>query len=121
MLALSSIEDLYAVRKKINELNIHYPDVYKALRHVTNLTRQMQIKYQYLGCLLLEQDSSRYQTTHMEPSVQRLYLDEVMKLKNHEHFNQVRRLFLQFNEIGYENVCKLILGKSPETLKGTFQ
>ncbi|WP_091580135.1 hypothetical protein [Alteribacillus bidgolensis] len=118
MIALSSLEELYSGRKKLNNLIQQQPDLYEELVHVTSLTRQLHIKYRYLGCILIEEDPDIYANPHLRASVIKLYNDEVRKLKNHSHFEEIRKLFFLSKEMGHENLCKLILGQRPETLKG---
>ncbi|MFZ4451251.1 hypothetical protein [Salibacterium aidingense] len=118
MIALSSLEELHAARQRIEDLKDGYPELFEKLVHIVSLTKQMQLHCDYLGCLLLDQDPERYRRPHIRSSVLRLYREEIESLKRHPEAEEVKKLFQTCRPIKYRPLCQLILGESPESLKG---
>ncbi|MDQ0298112.1 hypothetical protein J2S78_000520 [Salibacterium salarium] len=121
MIALSSIEELQAAKNKIEQLNLSAPNLFDKLVHVVTLTKQMQLRYEYLGSLIMEEDSTRFVNQHIRTSLLDLYQKEVQNLKHPTEKQEVEQLFSMYKSIGYENICKMILGESPESLKGVAE
>ncbi|RSL35221.1 hypothetical protein D7Z54_01210 [Salibacterium salarium] len=121
MIALSSIEELQAAKNKIEQLNLFSPNLFDNLVHVVTLTKQMQLRYEYLGSLIMEEDSNRFVNQHIRTSLLELYQKEVQNLKHHPEDQEVEQLFSMYRSIGYKNICKMVLGESPESLKGVAE
>ncbi|TLS35192.1 hypothetical protein [Pseudalkalibacillus caeni] len=117
MIALTSLDSLYETKKASEQIQEKYPEAYEALLHVVNLTRQLQFRYHYLGCLLCDEDPGKHSPKNIKQSVIELYIREVNKLKNRDDASEILRLFIKYKPYGYDNLSQLILGKSPEFLK----
>lgn len=115
---LSSLDELKQAKKAIEQLKHTYPDLFDKVVHVTGLTRALQLKYQYMGCLIMEEDSTDCLPNIPYSSVLRLYKKEVQTLKNDEHIDALKQLFISFKETGYAKISLLALGRSPESLVG---
>lgn len=115
---LSSLDELKKAKKAIEQLKHTYPDLFDKVVHVTGLTRALQLKYQYMGCLIMEEDSADCLPNIPYSSVLRLYKKEVQILKNDEHIDALKQLFISFKETGYAKISLLALGRSPESLVG---
>jgi hypothetical protein len=96
-----------------------YPVLFEKLLHVVNLTRALQFKYQYMGSLLLEENSADCTPKFVQASILRLYKREIQILKNDENISVLQKLFNEFKQTGYAKISLLIIGKSPETLTGS--
>ncbi|RSL33532.1 hypothetical protein D7Z54_09435 [Salibacterium salarium] len=118
MIALSSIDELHAAKNKIEQLNDSRPALFDTLLHVVSLTKQMQLRYEYLGCLVMGENPTKHVNRHIRMSLLKLYQQEVQSLQHHPETEEVIRLFSTYKDIGYQNICKLVLGESPESLKG---
>lgn len=118
MIALSSLESLHETKKRVEQVKNSYPQGFEQLVYIMNLTRQLQFHYHYCGCLLTDEDPTKYYPTHSNHSVLQLFHSEVNKLKEREDAPVIKRLFLDNKECGYDNISLLVLGKSPEFLKG---
>lgn len=118
MLTLASMDELQVAKERINKLQITYPSLYENVLHVVHLTRALHFKYQFLGSLLMDEDSGNCSPHFVQGSVLRLYKKEVQSLKNNEDFESFKQLFNDFKGMGYANICLLVLGSLPETLTG---
>ncbi|SEH43727.1 hypothetical protein SAMN05192559_101391 [Halobacillus karajensis] len=119
MLKLASLDELYEAKRDLEEVSRRYPDVYETLTHVVSFTRQLQIKYGYMGALLMEEDLASTYPEFVKGSILSLYKKEVDKLKNHEDFPVVKEVLDQYRDIGDAKLFLLILGAKPELLKGS--
>ncbi|CDQ18970.1 hypothetical protein [Halobacillus karajensis] len=119
MLKLASLDELYEAKRDLEEVSRRYPDVYETLTHVVSFTRQLQIKYGYMGALLMEEDLTSTYPEFVKGSILSLYKKEVDKLKNHEDFPVVKEVLDQYRDIGDAKLFLLILGAKPELLKGS--
>ncbi|WP_406945923.1 hypothetical protein ACJA3J_07715 [Halobacillus sp. SY10] len=119
MLKLASLDELYEAKKGLEEVSRRYPDVYEVLTHVVSFTRQLQIKYGYMGAMLMEEELTTAYPAFIKGSILSLYKKEVEKLKKHEDFPVVKDLLNQYREVGDAKLFLLILGAKPELLKGS--
>lgn len=60
MLVTSSFSDLMKAKGEIEELKTSMPTVYNKFLHVIHLTRQMHFKFQYMGCLIVDEEPSEF-------------------------------------------------------------
>lgn len=118
MIALTSLENLYQTKKASEQLKNNYPEAFEKLLHLISLTRQLQFRYQYMGCLLTGEDYSKYSPKHTRKSIINLYLQEVNNIKNVDNDAALKQFFSNNKECGYDNISKLVIGTSPEFLKG---
>lgn len=123
MKTISSIQDLRKAQTAIENFKESYPSTFYRLMHLVNFTRQLQFKYEYLCGLMLGKDAYalQYAPHFVQRSIIDLYKNEIEKI--HKHPQGLRALEQLMNahlEIGYENFCLLVRGKSPEEIKGVY-
>jgi hypothetical protein len=118
MITLSSIDELKATKEALEKLKKDYPNLFEKLLDMVNLTRAFLFKYQYMGCLIMDEDLGQCTPNFVYGSVLRLYKKELEKLK-YDHDSQVlKQFFSEFKQIGYAKISLLVLGKTPESLVG---
>lgn len=115
---LCSIDELKEAKKALGALEDSYPALFEKFVHVAGLTRSLQLKYQYMGCLVMDEDSEDCLPVIPYNSVLRLYKREVQTLKNDEHIDALKQLLGTFKQTGYAKISLLSLGRSPESLIG---
>ncbi|KHE68021.1 hypothetical protein [Halobacillus sp. BBL2006] len=116
---LASLGELTAAKEDFEELKRTHPDVFDQLLHVVSLTRQLQIKYGYMGSLLMDEDLKPYHPEYVKESILSLYQKEVGKLTAHEDVQIVQDRLNKHKKVGYPKLFLLILGAKPEMLKGS--
>jgi hypothetical protein len=115
---LCSLDELKKVKKALDQLENSYPALFEKMVHVMNLTRALQMKYQYMGCLIMDEDPSDCLPNLPQGSVLRLYKKEVTSLKNDADAYIMKQTFTSFKETGYAKISLLALGRTPESLVG---
>lgn len=118
MITLSSIDELNETKKALEQLKNEYPNLFKRLSDLVNLTRAFRFEYQYLGSLIIEEDSTEYAPKFVHESVHRLYKREVQKLKADVYFSFIKQIYNEFRRIGFSKISLLVLGMEPESLVG---
>lgn len=118
MVITTSLSELRAANEEINQLRKAKPTFYEKLGELIQLTRQMQFKYQYMGCLLMDEDSDKFSPEVHSDYIIRLYRQEVEKLKAHSTFDDFKNLLSNYKQVGYCNLCQLINGENPKNLVG---
>lgn len=118
MITLSNKQELTTTKEAIDQLKEDCPQLYAKLLHVVHLTRTLQFKYQYLGSLILEEDSNSSRPQFIYSSILRLYKSEVQKLKDDENHFKIKSIFKQNKHTGIAKICLLVIGHTPETLIG---
>jgi hypothetical protein len=120
---ISSIQDLRKAQAGVDKFKSGYPNTFYRLLHLVNFTRQLQFKYEYLCGLMLDNDTyaNRFAPHFVQRSIIDLYKDEIEKIHKHpEGLDALKKLIDANKEIGYENFCLLVRGKTPEEIKGIF-
>jgi hypothetical protein len=116
---LCSLDELKKVKKALDQLENSYPALFEKMVHVMNLTRALQMKYQYMGCLIMDEDPSDcLPNLPHGSSVLRLYKKEVASLKNDADAYIMKQIFTSFKETGYAKISLLSLDRTPESLVG---
>ncbi|MFJ8246382.1 hypothetical protein [Peribacillus asahii] len=118
MVTLSSVDELQTTEEALEEIKDSYPELFKKLLHVVGLTRAFQFKYQYMGCLIMDEDASEFTPEFVMPSVISLYKEEIQKLKDDQNIHILQKTFADYETIGYAKISMLVLGQSPESLLG---
>ncbi|TDL30811.1 hypothetical protein E2R51_15890 [Jeotgalibacillus sp. S-D1] len=118
MLITASINELVSAQKAINDLKTEKPEVYKNFTNLVLLTRQLQFKYQYMGCLIMDEESERFCPGQKADYVVNVYHQEIEKLKAQTKIVEVKELLSEYKKIGYSNLCKLAIGENPRLLVG---
>ncbi|MYL54330.1 hypothetical protein GLW08_13425 [Pontibacillus yanchengensis] len=119
MTKLSSLDELYDAKAAIEQLISTEPKLHEKLIHVVSLTRQLQIQYHYMGCLLMDDDPCNHTPTYVKSSVLELYHEEIERLKQDSDFAYVQQLFINHQKVGYPKISLLVLGAKPEKIKGS--
>ncbi len=123
MKTISSIQDLRKTQADVEKFKADYPNTYYRLLHLVNFTRQLQFKYEYLCGLMLDDDqyASHFAPHFVQRSIIDLYKSEIEKIHKHPNgLEALEKLMNAHKEIGYENFCLLVRGKTPEEIKGIF-
>ncbi|TGA97944.1 hypothetical protein E4665_09735 [Sporolactobacillus shoreae] len=123
MKMISSLQDLRNTQTDVEKFKAGFPNTYYRLLHLVNFTRQLQFKYEYLCGLMLDDDSyaSHFAPHFVQRSIIDLYKSEIEKIHKHpEGLEALKQLIDTHKEIGYENFCLLIRGKTPEEIKGVY-
>jgi hypothetical protein len=118
MITLSSVDELHETKAALEKIKYSYPELFNKLLHVVALTRAFQFKYQFMGTLIMDENPNEYTPEFVMPSVIRLYIEEVQKLKDDPNIQVLLQTFSQNKNIGYAKISMLVLGKSPESLLG---
>ncbi|MDM5214279.1 hypothetical protein QUF94_23135 [Peribacillus sp. NJ4] len=118
MITLSSVDELHETEAALEKIKYSYPELFNKLLHVVALTRTFQFKYQFMGTLIMDENPNEYTPEFVMPSVIRLYIEEVQKLKDDPNIQVLLQTFSQNKNIGYAKISMLVLGKSPESLLG---
>ncbi|ARI76131.1 hypothetical protein [Halobacillus mangrovi] len=116
---LASLGELESAKEDFENLKRTHPAVFEQLLHVVSLTRQLQIKYGYMGSLVMNEDLKPYYPEYVKESILSLYQREVAKLKDHEDIQVVQERLRKHKNVGYPKLFLLILGAKPEMLKGS--
>jgi hypothetical protein len=113
-----SLDELTATKKTLDNLKRDYPELFKKFLHMVHLTRAFQFKYQYFGCLFMDEDANAFSPRLVPQSILNLYYAELEKLKKDPKVNVLTQIFSDFGSNGYSRICLLLLGSSLESLVG---
>ncbi|MFT8871539.1 MAG: hypothetical protein ABF868_04515 [Sporolactobacillus sp.] len=123
MKLISSIQKLKEAQTAFLTYKQSHADAFERLLHLVNLTRQMQFKYDYLCGLLLNDRAyaDRFMPHFVQRSIIDLYENEVKKMSQFSQATvDLQNLLHAHQTIGFENLCLLIRGKTPEEIKGIY-
>lgn len=118
MVTLSSVDELQTAETELENIKDSYPELFKKLLHVVGLTRALQFRYQYMGCLIMDENPNEFAPEFVMPSVISLYKAEIQKLKDEPNIHILRRTFANYESMGFAKLSMLVLGQSPESLIG---
>ena len=116
---VAGMNELHEVKKDVELLKQQYPELNEQLVHVVSLTRQLQLKYGYMGSLLRDKELPDYQPQFVRDSILSLYQEEVRKLKEHPHIVQLKDIMKKHRQVSDSKLFLLILGAKPELLQGS--
>ncbi|OMP68095.1 hypothetical protein [Domibacillus epiphyticus] len=116
---LCSLDELKKAKNALDQLEQSYPALFEKMVHVINLTRALQLKYQFMGSLIMDEDPSDCLPNLTQGSVLRLYKKEVETLKNDPDSNVIKNTFAAFKDTGYAKLSLLALGRPAESLVGS--
>ncbi|WP_406687901.1 hypothetical protein [Rossellomorea vietnamensis] len=116
---VAGMNELHEAKKDVEALKQDYPELNEQLVHVTSLTRQLQLKYGYMGSLLRDKELPDYEPQFVRDSILSLYQDEVRKLKEHQNIVQLKDIMKKHRQISDSKLFLLILGAKPELLQGS--
>ncbi|WP_075980207.1 hypothetical protein [Bacillus massilinigeriensis] len=119
MITVSSINELNTAKEALENLKENYPILFEKFIDMINLTRALEFKYYYMGCLLMDEEPNECSPNFVCDSVLRLYNRELKHLKEDPNIHILKQIFSDYeNTIGYANLCLLGLDKNPESLVG---
>ncbi|SFL53333.1 hypothetical protein SAMN04487943_10297 [Gracilibacillus orientalis] len=118
MLISANKKNLQDVQYAIQDLKAEDPAQFVQFKNVISLTRQLQYSFQYLGCLIMDEDASEFSPEVQNSYVLSIYQQEIDKLKKEYCLDKVQQLLATYQEVSYHHICKLILGKEMEMLIG---
>ncbi|WP_047986489.1 hypothetical protein [Ornithinibacillus californiensis] len=118
MLVTTSYNELLDVQTAIKNLNDSNPTIFNKFLKVIKLTRQMQYGYQYMGTLIMDEESDKSMPTSQDDYVLSVYQTEIEKLKADCHFYDLQELLSKYKLVSYKNISRLVLGENPKMLVG---
>lgn len=118
MIIASSYDELIDVQIAIDNLNTTKPSIYQKFINLVKLTRQFQYGYQYMGTLLMDEDSSEFHPISQNDYVLSVYHAEVEKLKRDNKFIELKQVLKMYKQVSYAKISKLALGENPKALVG---
>ena len=118
MTTICSHEELISTQEALEKIEKSYPALFEHLLHIVNLTRSLQLRYQFMGCLLMDDDPGKNRPPYLHQSVLELYIKEIQKLKENPDFPVIQKTFSSYKKIGYAKMSLLLQGTAPETLTG---
>ncbi|HHY72135.1 MAG TPA: hypothetical protein GX497_02690 [Bacillus bacterium] len=118
MIIYTNLNELISAKQAIEKMKQDYPALYAKLVHTIYLTRALQFKYHYMGCLLMDKDSGEASPHFVYDSVLQLYKNEIQKLKDDKDFEVLKQLIAKVSNTNFSKLCLLILGTKPESLVG---
>ncbi|API92012.1 hypothetical protein J32TS6_24510 [Virgibacillus pantothenticus] len=118
MIITSSYQELIDAKRAIAAFKATKPEEYRQFQRIIHLTRQLQFNFQYMGCLIMGEDSSKYRPQVNDDYILTVYNREVGKLKADPKAKDIKALLSAYKQIGYGKLCELILGKKPISLVG---
>lgn len=113
-----SIDELTAAKDSLEKLRKNYPQLFEKFLHMIHLTRALQFKYQYMGCLFMDEDPEEFAPVSVPESVLNLYHSELQKLKDDPNSGELKEIFSKFSNHDYGRICLLLLGSRLESLVG---
>lgn len=118
MIVTSSFNELKDTQMAIENLNATKPSIYRKFLNIIKLTRQFQYGYQYMGSLIMDEDSSKFHPMSQDDYVLSVYHREIDKLKTDNKFFDLKQFLKTYKQVSYANISKLALGESPKALVG---
>ncbi|SEU05018.1 hypothetical protein SAMN05421676_11620 [Salinibacillus kushneri] len=118
MITSPSYKELLKAKKDIEELNSSKPAIHQKFLNVIKLTRQLQYGYQFLGCLIMDEDPGDFSPVSQDEYVLSVFEEQIENLKSDQSFNHLKSMLNDNKQVSYANICKLALGTSPTSLVG---
>ncbi|EIT84776.1 hypothetical protein A374_13830 [Fictibacillus macauensis ZFHKF-1] len=119
MITLGSHQELKQAKDALELLEKACPDLYEKWISIIHLTRALHFKYQYMGALLMNEDTRRYAPEFVQGSVIRLYKRELRIVQDHEEIDALHQILRRYQHAGAAKLSLLALGYTPESLVGT--
>ncbi|WRP07246.1 hypothetical protein U9J35_03505 [Rossellomorea aquimaris] len=116
---LAGMNELHDAKRDVEALKQDFPELNEQLVHVVSLTRQLQLKYGYMGSLLRDKELPDYEPQFVRGSILSLYQEEVRKLKENPNIVQLKDIMKKHRQISDSKLFLLILGAKPELLQGS--
>ncbi|SIS44913.1 hypothetical protein [Salimicrobium flavidum] len=116
---VAGLNQLYEVKNELEVMKQQKPELNDQLIHVVSLTRQLQLKYGYMGSLIMDENLPRYEPKFLRGSILRLYHQEVQQLKEHTDIDYLKNILVKYEDINDSKIFLLTLGAKPELLQGS--
>ncbi len=116
---VAGMNELHEAKRDVEELKQEFPELNEQLVHVVSLTRQLQLKYGYMGSLLRDKELPDYEPQFVRGSILDLYQQEVRKLKEHPNISKLKNIMKKHRQVTDSKLFLLILGAKPELLQGS--
>ncbi|WP_337019879.1 hypothetical protein, partial [Oceanobacillus massiliensis] len=78
----------------------------------------LQFKYQYMGCLIMDEEPGKFCPDIQADYVVNVYQQEIEKLKADSKIVELKKFLSEYSQIGYRNLCRLVIGENPRVLVG---
>ncbi|WP_458414762.1 hypothetical protein ACNQFZ_08060 [Schinkia sp. CFF1] len=118
MIIYANLDKLTAAKRDIENIKTNYPVLFEKLVEAIYLTRALQFKYHFMGCLIMDKDPGVATPKFVYDSVLRLYKNEIQKLKDDADFPILKQVISKISSSNFSKLCLLVLGKKPESLVG---
>lgn len=118
MLTSSSFNDLQNAKSAIENFKTASPTLFQKFMNAIFLTRQLQYGFQYMGCLVMDEDPNKFCPNSQDDYVLFVYQQEIETLKADSKVQELKKLLATYKQISYANICKLALGTHPRVLVG---
>ncbi|ASK61846.1 hypothetical protein CFK37_06575 [Virgibacillus phasianinus] len=118
MLISSNFNDLQGAKSAIDNLKAKSPTLFQKFRNTILLTRQLQYGYQYMGCLVMDENPTNFSPMSQNDYVLFVYQQEIEKLKTDSKVQELKNLLATYKQVSYANICKLAIGTNPRALVG---
>ncbi|WP_252315622.1 hypothetical protein [Sinobaca sp. H24] len=116
---MPGLHDIQRAKEDLHQLKQTHPSLYEQFHHVVSLTRQLQVRYSYLGGLLTDRTSEDDRPAFMKESVLDLYMEEVQQLKARDDFSALSNLLEAHDHVGCSKLSLMVLGARPEMIQGS--
>jgi|GEM_PF-2877814 len=121
MPAIAAIQELKSVYTTLQSIKETSPDFYERLQFLVFKTEYNNIPHGYVCQRITDAKTKKDYSSKIHNPIKRKEIDdEISRLQAHycSKFNQLALLLKLNNDIGYKNICRMILGDTPEMLKG---
>ncbi|WP_217586043.1 hypothetical protein [Lentibacillus saliphilus] len=118
MLTTTSYNELQQAQQALHHIADVRPEIHEQFINLIQLTRQLQYKLQYLGCLIMDEETDQNAPHHQNPFVLSVYKREINDFKKSAGATLLIQMLANFEKLGYATVCRLALGVNPTQLVG---
>jgi hypothetical protein len=118
MITQSNYTELKNAQIAIENLHATKPTIYKKFTNIVKLTRQLHCGYQYMGTVIMDENTSDFYPKSLDDYVMSVYHREIEKLKTDEKFSELKQVLNKYKQVTYVNISKLALGENPKELVG---
>ncbi len=118
VLITTNYNQLVEAKGSLSELQRKDERLYESFKNIVELTRQLQFSYQYMGAILMDEETSKYSPKTSSKYIVNLFKRELKMVKEQENFDQLQQLFENHKRVSYTNIAKLVLGLNPTVLVG---
>src|SRR5699024_1101258 len=101
MIMTSRFNEVMQAKHAIDESKTEKPVVYKKYANISHLTYQLQFKFQYMGSLSMDEDSTKHCPKVQDDYVLNVYQPEIKKLKADDEVLNLKQLLAEYKQLGY--------------------